>query len=1212
MCKDLKHLIYYRFNSGAVGKGPGCGFWAPGWRVWLFFMRGIVPLLERWLGNLLARHFEGRATKGVAKTVTKQRVESHYDLELRAAVMHDILDMMPEGIKANKARTILQHLSESWRCVSPSQLIRLADGSMKRAGEITEGDLVLGSKGEALPVLETMRGTDRMYEIMFLPGKQSENGDQNWKMIEPSLTCNSRHDLVLVNPSIDCVNVQHFLEDRTFVVRFAAVLPYSGAAEGVETHLASCGRTFSYPDNMYQSVEAAWAAAQAEASHLRASGATGVRVQKSARRAVVNLTVSKMNGAVQRLRTHSFRYGTTGRCYSSLEEARVAAETFAQAKREAPPVLWCVGTEAFLHYTQLHPLRGSQTRMLRADCVEFPFKPSCDIPALIERTMEDLCPGKEEPLPTPEDLGYLLGLHLSDGRKDHSNFFIGLHEAEITSYLHAIAPRLGLVCTLEVSDNSNMYEVSLTRSALAVGKENPLFALFRGLDYLLQKEKSISAALKRNLLTQSPDFRRAVLAGLIDGDGHRVPCNNCGQPDKCLAFGQGVNSSRSAHHDAIVLLFQDLARSLGLLCNVYQRTNTPFQEEECLRYTCTVSGPGTLLLPCKKKSIADHDCGRGDSRERRYVQFSVQQVTDNGEYCGFQLAGSPLFLLDSWLIAHNCWKANIPWKVPGLPVPVENMILRYVKAKADWWTSAAHYNRERIRRGATVDKTVVRKNLGRLTRLWLKAEQERQHNYLKDGPYVSAEEAVAIYTTMVHWLESRRFSPIPFPPLSYKHDTKLLVLALEKLREAYSVKSRLNQSQREELGLIEEAYDNPNQCLTRIKRHLLTQRAFKEVGIEFLDLYSHMIPVYDIEPLEKITDAYLDQYLWYEGDKRGLFPSFIKPSDAEPPPLLVYKWCQGLNNLQDVWDTSDGQSNVILETSLDKVYEKMDLTLLNRLLRLIMDHNLADYMTSKNNIVITYKDMNHTNSYGLIRGLQFASFIFQYYGLMLDLLILGLNRASELAGPPNLPNDFLQFRDTRTEAKHPIRAYCRYVDKIHIFFRFTEDEAKDLTQRYLTENPDPNNESIVGYNNKKCWPRDCRMRLVRRDVLLGRATFWDIKNRLPRALTTITWDTSLVSVYSRDNPNLLFSMVGFEVRIVPKVRTLHEDFSLKESVWNLTNELTKERTAFAYLRVTEEHIQRYHNRIRMILMSSGSATFTKVSFPFFLFLFSSSFCLPFR
>lgn len=657
MCKDLKHLIYYRFNTGPVGKGPGCGFWAPGWRVWLFFLRGIVPLLERWLGNLLARQFEGRHSKGVAKTVTKQRVESHFDLELRAAVMHDILDMMPEGVKVNKSRTILQHLSEAWRC----------------------------------------------------------------------------------------------------------------------------------------------------------------------------------------------------------------------------------------------------------------------------------------------------------------------------------------------------------------------------------------------------------------------------------------------------------------------------------------------------------------------------------------------------------WKANIPWKVPGLPAPIENMILRYVKSKADWWTNVAHYNRERIKRGATVDKTVCKKNLGRLTRLWLKAEQERQHNYLKDGPYVSAEEAVAVYTTTVHWLESRKFAPIPFPPLSYKHDTKLLILALERLKENYSVNSRLNQSQREELGLIEQAYDNPHEALSRIKRHLLTQRAFKEVHIEFMDLYSHLIPVYDIEPLEKITDAYLDQYLWYEADKRHLFPNWIKPSDSEPPPLLVYKWCQGINNLHNVWETSQEECVVMLETKLEKVYEKIDLTLLNRLLRLILDHNIADYMTAKNNIVIAYKDMMHTNSYGLIRGLQFGSFIFQYYGLIIDLLLLGLTRASEIAGPPELPNEYLSFKDTSSETRHPIRLYTRYIDKIYVLFRFDAEDSRDLIQRYLTEHPDPNNENIVGYNNKKCWPRDARMRLMKHDVNLGRATFWDMKNRLPRSMTTFDWDNSFVSVYSKDNPNVLFNMSGFEIRILPKCRAIDEDFTHKDGVWILQNETTKERTAQAYLRVDNESLRSFENRIRQILMSSGSTTFTKVA-----------------
>uniref|UniRef100_A0A8C9HEX9 Pre-mRNA-processing-splicing factor 8 n=1 Tax=Piliocolobus tephrosceles TaxID=591936 RepID=A0A8C9HEX9_9PRIM len=230
--------------------------------------------------------------------------------------------------------------------------------------------------------------------------------------------------------------------------------------------------------------------------------------------------------------------------------------------------------------------------------------------------------------------------------------------------------------------------------------------------------------------------------------------------------------------------------------------------------------------------------------------------------------------------AWRCWKANIPWKVVGLPLPVENIILRYIKLKADW--------------------------------LWLKAEQERQHEYLKDGPYVTGEEAVALYTTAIHWFESRKFTHIPFPPLNYKHDTKLLILALEKLKETFTVKNRLNQSQREELGFIEQAYDNPYETLSRIKRQLLTQRAFKEVSINFLDLYTYLVPVYEIDPLEKITDAYLDQYLWYEGELRNLFPNWIKPSDTEPQPLLVYKLCQGINNLHNIWETKNDECLVML------------------------------------------------------------------------------------------------------------------------------------------------------------------------------------------------------------------------------------------------------------------------------------------------------------
>ncbi|KAL4062247.1 RNA recognition motif of the spliceosomal PrP8-domain-containing protein [Scleroderma citrinum] len=100
--------------------------------------------------------------------------------------------------------------------------------------------------------------------------------------------------------------------------------------------------------------------------------------------------------------------------------------------------------------------------------------------------------------------------------------------------------------------------------------------------------------------------------------------------------------------------------------------------------------------------------------------------------------------------------------------------------------------------------------------------------------------------------------------------------------------------------------------------------------------------------------------------------------------------------------------------------------LLNHLLCLIMDHNLVSYITVKNNTVLTYKDMAHTNTYGLICGLQFSTFAFQYYGL------------------PQMPNNFLQYCNSAMKACHPIQLYFHYVDRLHILFHFIADKACNL------------------------------------------------------------------------------------------------------------------------------------------------------------------------
>ncbi|KAE9395615.1 hypothetical protein BT96DRAFT_997529 [Gymnopus androsaceus JB14] len=91
------------------------------------------------------------------------------------------------------------------------------------------------------------------------------------------------------------------------------------------------------------------------------------------------------------------------------------------------------------------------------------------------------------------------------------------------------------------------------------------------------------------------------------------------------------------------------------------------------------------------------------------------------------------------------------------------------------------------------------------------------------------------------------------------------------------------------------------------------------------------------------------------------------------------------------------------------------------------------------------QDMAHTNAFGLIRGF-------------------------EMAGPPQMPNNFLQYQDSATETRHPIRLYSQYVDRLHILFRFTANESRDLIQCYLSANPDLTNNNVIGYNNKHCWP----------------------------------------------------------------------------------------------------------------------------------------------
>jgi len=46
------------------------------------------------------------------------------------------------------------------------------------------------------------------------------------------------------------------------------------------------------------------------------------------------------------------------------------------------------------------------------------------------------------------------------------------------------------------------------------------------------------------------------------------------------------------------------------------------------------------------------------------------------------------------------------------------------------------------------------------------------------------------------------------------------------------------------------------------------------------------------------------------------------------------------------------------------------------------------------------------------------------------------------------------------------------------------------------------------------------------------------------------------------------------------VRTTHEEFTHRDGIWNLQNEVTKERTSQCFLRVDVESMAKFHNRVR--------------------------------
>ena len=94
ICKAIKKIFYEKFYTFSVPTGPGFGCWPPVWKVWVYYLRGMVPVQERWISNLLSRHFHGRRYSRKTFSATKQRKDAYLDIELKLALVREIKNNM--------------------------------------------------------------------------------------------------------------------------------------------------------------------------------------------------------------------------------------------------------------------------------------------------------------------------------------------------------------------------------------------------------------------------------------------------------------------------------------------------------------------------------------------------------------------------------------------------------------------------------------------------------------------------------------------------------------------------------------------------------------------------------------------------------------------------------------------------------------------------------------------------------------------------------------------------------------------------------------------------------------------------------------------------------------------------------------------------------------------------------------------------------------
>lgn len=234
--------------------------------------------------------------------------------------------------------------------------------------------------------------------------------------------------------------------------------------------------------------------------------------------------------------------------------------------------------------------------------------------------------------PVPRELpAYFLGLWLADGRLGNGVELTDQHP-RVVEYLRGFAESVGLKALPSAGD-ARATTWRLTRGGRAGGgrgrKDNPVLNALRG--FGLMDERSIPDTYKVN----SREVRLAVLAGIIDGDGH-------------LTGHSGYDLILKDQRLADDIAF--LARSLGFAAYRSTRTKTATNTGATADYHAVYITGDLEIIPVLKPERKAPP--RRQKKDVLVVGLEIEPIGE-GEYFGFEIDGDRLFLLGDFTVTHN-------------------------------------------------------------------------------------------------------------------------------------------------------------------------------------------------------------------------------------------------------------------------------------------------------------------------------------------------------------------------------------------------------------------------------------------------------------------------------------------------------------------------------------------------------------------------------